>query len=166
VKDNTGAARGAGDEPRSAQPAPSRPAPVTATVAPPAASVTAPRRAAPMPFPAGTLSVRSECNSRDESGYTETIKLAVDRGRVALLEAKIVIPRRGSCGFSLSDFRQTRTEPHVELRSSTGSMCTVRMWQQGKRFTVAFNDCQEKCTRGAFEYVWPVELNSADGSCL
>ena len=119
-----------------------------------------------MPFSAGTLSVRSECKSRDETGYTESIRLVVDQGQVSLMEAKIEVPRRGTCDFRLSDFRQTRAKPHVELRSNTGSMCTVRMWQQRNRFTVAFNDCHEKCTSGAFDYIWPVELNSADGSCL
>lgn len=117
-------------------------------------------------IPARPLSVRAKCTARDETGYTESIRLAVDEGRVGLLEAKIEIPRRGSCGFHLSDFRQTRTEPHVELRSSTGTMCTVRMWQQNDRFTVAFNECHEKCTRGAFDYVWPIQLKLADGSCL
>lgn len=142
---------------------PSAPPVPTAATAPAATTARAKTSAA---SPAGALSLRSNCTARDETGYTESIRLAVDEGRVGLLEAKIEIPRRGSCGFRLADFRQTRTEPHVELISSNGSMCTVRMWQQGGRFTVSFSDCQEKCTRGAFDYVWPVELNSADGSCL
>jgi hypothetical protein len=90
----------------------------------------------------------------------------VDQGRVGMVEAKITIPRRGSCEFLLSDFRQTRTEPHVELKSNHGTMCTIRMWQQEGRFTVAFSECQEKCTRGAFDYVWPMQVKMADGSCL
>ncbi len=151
---------------RSRQTAPLPPVSPALQTAPPSPDVPKASIVAATPIPAGTLSVRSECTSRDQTGYTESIKLAVDQGRVDLLEAKIDIPRRGSCGFRLADFRQTRSEPHVELQSSTGSMCTVRMWQQGERFTVAFNDCQEKCTRGAFEYVWPMNLNSADGSCL
>jgi hypothetical protein len=172
VKEKPGELRGGIDKARLRQPTPittPTPAPPLAPIAkiaPPAPSVPKPSAASPAPFDAGTLSVRSACTARDQNGYTESIKLDVDRGRVAQLEAKIDIPRRGSCGFRLADFRQTRTEPHVELQSNNGSMCTVRMWQQGERFTVAFNECAEKCTRGAFDYVWPVQLNSADGSCL
>jgi hypothetical protein len=138
--------------------------PVQAT--PPVPSAPKARIEAAAPIPARPLNIHSKCTARDANGYTESIRLAVDQGWVGLLEAKIQIPRRGSCRFHLSDFRQTRTEPHVELRSSTGTMCTVRMWQQGGRFTVAFSECQEKCTRRAFDYVWPMHLKIADGSCL
>jgi hypothetical protein len=148
------------------QPAMSPPAPSAAQPTPSVPGAPKARSGARAAIAARPLSVRSECTARDAAGYTETIRLAVDQGRVGMLEAKIDIPRRGSCKFHLSDFRQTRTEPHVELKSSTGSMCTVRMWQQEGRFTVAFNDCQEKCTRGAFDYVWPMNLKMADGSCL
>lgn len=148
------------------QPASSPPLPSTVQTAPPVPSAPKARIGAAAPIPARPLSVRSECTARDQAGYTESIKLAVDHGLVGLLEAKIEIPRRGSCRFHLSDFRQTRTEPHVELKSSTGTMCTVRMWQQEGRFTVAFSECPEKCTRGAFDYVWPMHLKMADGSCL
>lgn len=159
-------------EPRDAAAKPSgKPVPPVASAppsvqSPPVPVAPRPKAEAPPPFPVGALSVRSECKSRDQTGYTESIKLAVEQGRVDMLEAKIDIPRRGSCGFRLADFRQTRTKPHVELQSIAGTKCTVRMWRQGERFTVSFSDCQEKCTRGAFDYVWPVELNATDGSCL
>lgn len=148
------------------QTAPNPAVPPTAQAAPPTHSAPKARIGVAAPIRARPLSVRSECTTRDHAGYTESIRLVVDQGRVGLLEAKIEIPRRGSCAFHLSDFRQTRTDPHVELRSSTGTMCTIRMWQQDGRFTVAFSECQEKCTRGAFDYLWPVELKMADGSCL
>lgn len=148
------------------QPPASAPAPPTARATPPLPGAPKSRPGAKAPIPARPLSVRSECTARDATGYTESIRLAVDQGRVGMLEAKITIPRHGSCGFHLSDFRQTRTEPHVELRSSHGTMCTIRMWQQEGRFTVAFSECQEKCTRGAFDYVWPMQVKMADGSCL
>jgi hypothetical protein len=166
VKEKVGEVReGIGKAPDQ-QPATTPPAPPTARATPPVPSAPKPRIGAAAPIPARPLSIRSECKARDAAGYAESIRLAVDHGRVGLLEAKIEIPRRGSCRFHLSDFRQTRTEPHVELKSSTGTMCTVRMWQQHGRFTVAFNDCHEKCTRGAFDYVWPMNLKMADGSCL
>jgi hypothetical protein len=148
------------------KPAPSAPAPPTEQATPPVPAAPKSRSAAATPIPARPLSVRSECTARDATGYTESIRLAVDQGRVGTLDATITIPRRGSCGFHLSDFRQTRTEPHVELKSSHGTTCTIRMWQQDGRFTVAFSECQEQCTRGAFDYVWPMHVKMADGSCL
>ena len=166
VKEKPGETREGTSKAPVQQPAPSPPAPRAVEAAPPPPSAPKARIETPTPIPARPLSVRSECTARDQTGYTESIRLAVDQGRVGLLEAKIEIPRRGSCRFHLSDFRQTRTEPHVELQSSTGTMCTVRMWQQNGRFTVAFSECQEKCTRGAFDYVWPMQLKMADGSCL
>ncbi len=158
--------RDAVDKTRATQaaPPPQVSPPVQTALAAPSAPP--PRAEAAAPFAVGTLSVRSDCKSRDQTGYTESIKLAVEQGRVDMLEARIDIPRRGSCGFRLADFRQTHTKPHVELQSIAGTKCTVRMWRQGERFTVAFSECHEKCTRGAFDYVWPVELNAADGSCL
>ena len=150
---------------RGTQPAPPPPMPPTvqATAPTPAAPAPTEKSAAPA---ADGLNVRADCSARDETGYVETIKLAVQGGQVGLLEAKFDVPRRGSCQFRLTDFRQTRMEPHVEMQSASGSACTVRMWEQASRVTVAFSDCQEKCTRGAFDYVWPVELNAADGACL
>lgn len=139
--------------PQAAEPAPAAPAPPEAA-------------RAPIPTRPGGLSIHADCNARNETGYIESIKLAVNGGQVDLLEAKINIPRHGSCQFDLADFRQTRTAPHVELQSHSGTACTVRMWEQGDRFTVAFSDCQDKCTRGAFDYVWPVELDSKTGTCL
>ena len=140
---------------RGLEPAPPAPLPPTmqAGIPAPAASARAP-------------SLRADCSAKDETGYVESIKLALESGQVGQLEAKVEIPRRGSCQFRLADFRQTRTAPHVELKSNSGSMCTVRMWEQGDHFTVAFSDCQDRCTRGAFDYVWPIELSATDGSCL
>jgi hypothetical protein len=164
VQEEAGETReGAGKLPGQ-QPAAS--APSTEQAAPPATRTPKARAGTATPIPARPLSVRSDCTARDQTGYTESIRLTVDQGRVDLLEANIKIPRHGSCGFHLSDFYQTRAEPHVELRSRSGTKCTVRMWQQEGRFTVAFSDCQDKCTRGAFDYVWPMDLKMADGSCL
>ena len=35
----------------------------------------------------------------------------------------------------------------------------------GDRITLAPTDCTERCTRGAFEYAWPVELKAPGGGC-
>jgi len=111
------------------------------------------------------LNISSVCNARDEAGYAESIRVQVADGAVRELHARIEVPRRGSCSFQLADFRQTREAPHVELMSRSGGACTVRMWEQQGRLTVAFSDCHDKCSSGAFEHIWPIQLRAADGAC-
>ncbi len=157
IKEKAGEAQEALRKLRGVEPAPASPAP------PPTQTAKPRREATPTGRP---ISIHAACEARDERGYAESIRLALDDGRVAQLEAKIDIPRRGSCQFHLAEFRQTRTAPHVELLSNSGSACVVRMWEQSGRVTVAFSGCEEKCTRGAFDYLWPVELNARSGTCL
>ena len=140
------------------EPAPAVPA------RPPVAAPTPGR--APARIPDRALNIRADCTTGDKLGYAETIKLSVANGLVSQLEAKITVPKRGSCLFHLVDFRQTRSAPHVELVARSGSKCTTRMWYQQNRFTVVFSDCPEMCTpRGTVDYIWPIELRLSDGAC-
>ncbi len=150
---------GRGTEP--AQPAPAIPA---APARPPLSEPTS--GTVPAPIQDRALNIRADCASRDERGYAEAIKLAVANGLVSQLEARITVPKRGSCSFRLTDFRQTRSAPHVELLARSGSRCATRMWYQQNRFTVAFSDCSEMCTpRGTVDYIWPIDLRLSDGAC-
>jgi len=114
---------------------------------------------------AAGLSLNASCTGRDEGGYAESLRMQVSGGAVTLFEARIDIPNRGSCSYRLAEFRQTRRTPYVELMATSGSACAVRVWQQGDRVTVAPTDCAEKCTRGAFEYAWPMDLRAPGGGC-
>jgi len=134
---------------RGRDPAPPPPAPPPAAEIPPAA--------------AAGLNLNGNCVGKEESGYAENVRVSVANGEVRALDARIDIPKRGSCRYQLADFRQTRQAPFVELLARSNAACAVRMWQQGDRITLAATDCEEKCTRGAFEYAWPVELNAAGG---
>ncbi len=115
--------------------------------------------------PGSGLTLNGSCVGREETGYAENVRIDIAGGNVRVLDARIDIPNRGSCRYLLSDFRQTRQTPYVELLSRTNAACAVRMWQQGDRVTMAATDCPEKCTRGAFEYLWPIELKSPGGGC-
>ncbi len=85
VKEKVGETReGIGKAPGQ-QPAPSPPVPPTVQTTPPAPSAPKARIGALAPIPARPLSVRSECTARDGNGNTESIKFAVDQGRVGLL---------------------------------------------------------------------------------
>lgn len=120
---------------------------------------------APGEPPAAGLTLAANCSGRDEGGYAESLRMQVSAGTVTAFEARIDIPNRGSCSYRLAEFRQTRRTPYVELAASSGSACAVRVWQQGDRVTVAPTDCAEKCTRGAFEYAWPLDVRAPGGGC-
>jgi hypothetical protein len=134
---------------RGRDPAPPPPAPPAAADTPAAAAV--------------PLNLNGNCVAKEETGYAENVRVTVARGQVRALDARIDIPKRGSCRYQLADFRQTKQTPFVELLARSNSACAVRMWQQGDRITVAPTDCEEKCTGGAFEYAWPVQFNAAGG---
>jgi hypothetical protein len=160
---------------RGLEPAPPTPAPPEASDPQTSASVqpdatpeqSAPaKEAKPDALAAGAINVRAACSARDETGYKEDIAIEVADGEVKVLSARVDVPRRGFCRFDLSDFRQTRRLPHVELAASSGSRCVMFLWEQEGKVTVAANECAEKCTRGTFDYVWPLRVDAATGSCL
>jgi hypothetical protein len=127
---------------------------------------------APMPpvvvtpeAPAQTLTVKGSCVGRDETGYAESVQLDVAEGQVRQFDARIDVPKRGSCRFQLAEFSQTRRQPYVELAARSKTACAIRMWQQGSRVTVTATECEEKCARGAFEYIWPIQIDEKMGGC-
>lgn len=134
---------------RGKEPAPQPPAP------PPVAQTPAPAT------PGATL--KASCVDKDETGYAENAHFEIAAGQVRSLDATITIPNRGSCRYQLSAFRQTKSSPFVELQSASSASCVVRIWQQGDRVTMAPTDCADKCTRGAFDYAWPIEFKTTGG---
>ena len=118
----------------------------------------------PGPIAARPLNVSAECSFRDETGYNGTLRLAVEAARVHAFEARVNIPRQGSCSFDLRNFRQTRELPNVEL-SHLRDPCIVRVWEQGTRVTIAFQQCQKMCSGSASDYLWPILTDTRDGSC-
>ena len=152
----------AGPEP-AAPPAADAGAPAAA---PSVAERPAPRARArrPGPIPLRPLEVSADCAFRDETGYQGALKLRVEAASVRAFEARVLIPRRGACRFDLRDFRQTRGMPGVELSQREGR-CVVRMWEQGERVTVAFQQCERMCSGLAFDYLWPILADRRDGTC-
>lgn len=136
-------------------------APPATAAARPAARVK-PRR--PGPIPLRALDVRTDCAFHDESGYQGALKLTVEAASVRTFEARVLIPRHGTCRFDLRDFRQTREMPSVELSQRQGR-CIVRMWEQGERVTVAFQQCERMCSGLAYDHLWPILADRRDGSC-
>lgn len=143
-------------------PAAEAPPPVPAPVA--AAKPQAAKPARPGPIPVRPLNVSTECNFRDETGYNGALKLSVAEAKVEAFQAKVNIPKRGACRFDLKDFRQTKALPAIELTQLKGR-CIVRMWEQGSRVTVAFQECEKMCSGNAYASLWPILNDRRDGSC-
>ncbi len=114
------------------------------------------------PMPVRPLDVQADCRFRDETGYSATAVLDISHSDVKRFSATVDIPRRGSCRFD-GPFTQTRRMPSVELRAKDG--CTVNIWEQGNQVTVGFSDCARRCSRGTFDYVWPIIVDRTSGQC-
>ena len=123
-------------------------------------------QAKPAPIPTRPINVSAQCSTKDETGYVTNMRLAVSDAQVHQFDVRVEIPRRGTCRFSLADFRQTQRMPIVLLKANNGSACVVQMWEQGRRVTVGFQGCEEMCSPGsAFDHLWPILADSADGTC-
>ncbi len=124
----------------------------------------APRAKTPGPIPTRALNVFAECRFRDETGYSGNLRLSVQEARVQAFEAAVNVPGRGVCRFDLKNFNQTRELPNVEL-SHRRDPCIVRVWEQGERVTIAFQQCKKMCSGSAWDHLWPILNDRRDGSC-
>lgn len=118
------------------------------------------------PQPIRPLNVRSKCTHRDAVGTRTRLSLNVKNGVVNTFDAQVDIPKRGVCQFNLKKFKQVAKLPNALLEASDGGGCSVRMWEQGPRTTVAFNNCATFCEGEAFDYLWPIMVVSKTGRCF
>lgn len=114
------------------------------------------------PIPTRPLNVRTQCKFSDPTGYRGTLQLEVREAAVERFEAEVTIPKRGVCRFALKDFAQAEHLPNVRLAAGA---CSVRMWEQGTRTTVAFTGCAAQCSGEAFDYLWPILVETKRGRC-
>ncbi|WP_415033077.1 hypothetical protein [Azonexus sp.] len=117
------------------------------------------------PQPTRALNVRSRCTHRDAIGTQTRLNLLVKDADVKNFEARIQIKGQGACQFALKEFTQDAKLPQVLLRHKREKGCTVRMWEQGKDVTIAFNSCPQVCEGKAFDYLWPVVVDAKTGRC-
>ncbi len=116
------------------------------------------------PIPDKELEVRTRCRFHDVGGGRGTMDLQVSKAEVKRFVAEVNIPRHGMCRFELKNFAQTAKLPNVVLTDGA-SGCVVRMWEQEKGVTVAFNSCQSQCGGDAFSYLWPILVDTKSGRC-
>jgi len=116
------------------------------------------------PMPDKALDMHAKCNFRDVAGGHGSMDLLVTKAEVKRFVAEVNIPKQGLCRFELKNFQQTARLPIVVLTDAT-SDCVVRMWEQEKGVTVAFNRCQAQCAGDAFSYLWPILVDTRTGRC-
>ena len=116
------------------------------------------------PMPDKELNVKTRCRFRDVAGGRGSMDLQVSKAEVKRFTAEVSIPKQGLCRFDIKNFQQTAKLPNVVL-TDTQSTCVVRMWEQEKGVTVAFNACESKCSGDAFSYLWPILVDTRNGRC-
>jgi hypothetical protein len=118
------------------------------------------------PMPTRPLNVKSRCSHRDAIGTQTKLDLLVREAVVKSFDAQVSMKGYGTCRFQLKDFKQEEKLPQALLRAKDGSGCSVRMWEEGNRVTVAFNSCAKSCERDAFSYLWPIVVEAKSGRCF
>ncbi|MEI7611446.1 MAG: hypothetical protein WCK63_00985 [Betaproteobacteria bacterium] len=116
------------------------------------------------PIPDKELEVRTRCSFHDVAGGRGKMDLQVSKAEVKRFVAEVNIPRQGMCRFELKNIEQTAKLPNVVLTDGA-SGCVVRIWEQEKGVTVAFNSCQSQCGGDAFSYLWPILVDTKSGRC-
>ena len=137
---------------------------IAATLA--ASCVPLPRTASrPAPIADRPIHLSGQCAQTEEDGYREEASLKVDDNQVTALSWQLWVGRRGACRFDLSEFRQTRRRPHIELQARDGSACRLMVWQEPRHVTLAHANCESRCSGGIYEEAWPVMFNPRTGRC-
>jgi hypothetical protein len=117
------------------------------------------------PMPIKPLNVKTRCTFRDEvTGTRGRLDVQVKEDQVKTFSAEVNIPKRGICRFDMKDFAQQQ-KVHPVTMTTKSDACAVRMWEQGTRVTVAFNECTAKCEGNAYEYLWPILIDNKTGRC-
>lgn len=157
----------AGVEKKEAEPAAAAPAEVPAAETPKFKNSTLKYLAGRnlKPQPTRPLNVKSKCSHKDAIGTVTKLDLLVKEAEVKAFDAQVTMKGYGTCRFNLSDFEQAEKLPQALLKHKKESGCLVRMWEQGPKVTVAFNNCAKSCEGQAFDYLWPIVVEAKSGRC-
>lgn len=119
----------------------------------------------PPPIADRPIDLAGRCAQTEADGFREEATLRVSANQVQALDWRLWVGRRGSCSFSLDQFRQTKARPHIELAARDGSACRLMVWQDPRRVTLAHAGCEARCTGGIYEEAWPVAFDPGTGGC-
>ena len=116
--------------------------------------------------PTRPLNIRSRCTHKDAIGTTTRLDLLVKDAEVQSFTAQVTMKGYGTCSFNLNDFEQSEKLPQALLKHKHEAGCSVRMWEQGQKITIAFNSCPKSCEKDAFSYLWPIMVEAKSGRCF
>jgi hypothetical protein len=86
------------------------------------------------------------------SARATRLDLLVKEAEVKTFTAQVTMKGYGTCRFNLNDFDQVEKLPQALLKAQERSSdCSVRMWEQGPKVTIAFNSCAEILRTGCFQ---------------
>ena len=118
------------------------------------------------PQPTRPLNVRAKCSTKDAIGTVRRLDLLVKEASVQTFDAQVTMKEHGACRFNLRDFEQIEKMPQALLRHRQETGCTVRMWEQGNKVTIAFNNCPEILRRRCFQLPVAVDRRGQVGALL
>lgn len=118
------------------------------------------------PQPTRPLNVKSTCSHKDAIGTVTRLDLLVKEAEVKTFSAQVSMKGYGTCRFNLKEFEQVEKLPQALLKHKSEAGCSVRMWEQGPKVTVAFNSCPKSCEGDAFSYLWPIVVEAKSGRCF
>lgn len=111
------------------------------------------------------LNVTFRCAAHDERHHTAQADIEVADGNVHYLRTRLATPLGGVCEFALPDFTQTQRMPSVELKARSGR-CTLRMWEQGPKVTLAYSNCEQYCKPSStMDYILPILYDRRVNRC-
>jgi hypothetical protein len=113
------------------------------------------------------INLDGRCEQTEDDGFHERARLLVEDNEVEALSWEVTVGRRGGvCRFEQSDFRQTRSRPHIELMARNGSGCRLMIWQEPRRITLAHANCPNSCQpAGIDDKAWPAMFDPRSGGC-
>lgn len=119
----------------------------------------------PAPIADRPINLAGDCSQTEEDGFREAARLNVRANQVEALSWRLWVGKRGSCSFDLTEFRQTKSHPTIELQARDGSGCRLFVYQDPRRVTMAHSGCERRCTGGIYEEAWPVMFDPQSGRC-
>ena len=117
------------------------------------------------PIPDQKIDLAGSCAQTEEDGYREQATLTVRNNQVQSMSWQLWIGKKGTCKFDFADFAQTKTRPSIEMVERNGSGCKLVIYQDPRRVTLGFADCEKHCTGNIYGEAYPVMFDPKTGGC-
>jgi hypothetical protein len=122
-------------------------------------------KAPPSPIADQKIDLAGSCTQTEEDGYREQATLTVRDNQVQSMSWQLWVGKKGTCKFDFADFAQIKTRPSIELSARNGSGCKLVIYQDPRRVTLGFADCQKYCTGKIYDEAYPVMFDPKTGAC-